>query len=221
MGRCLGVLALALAVGVQARAAVSPTAGASLQAYCDHVAQLVESGTLKPRFFVDVSDSSKKGSHWHEFKDQGLLDQACKDGGCYQEAWAYSQGGHLVLMAYTFGDASATWANNVDYYFYPNGRVAKNRSEMRRSGATDPASPTAAAFLVEVLRLRLFDEKGSLLKEKAPRYFQVVGEDKVPLAAAKFEDALWPDFRRIQDLPMADLLRPPKPKAQPSPSPGP
>jgi hypothetical protein len=211
------VLLMALVLTYTARADLSPTAELDLTAYCDQVARKVESGAFKPRFFVDVSDGSKKGSHWHEFKDQKLLNEACKDGGCYQEAWAYFDAGHLILVAFTFGDASAAWANNVDYYFYPNGRVAKDRSELRRANASDPLHPGEAAFLVEVLRLRLYDEHGGKFKEAAPQYFKVQGGSQQSLATAKFEDALWPDFRKIQDLPMADLLHGAGRKAQAAP----
>jgi hypothetical protein len=203
-------LALALAGALQARADISPTADAGLQAYCDKIAQVVESGRLKPRFFVDVTN--KKGAHWREFKDQGVLDAACKEAACYQEAWAYYDQGRLILAAFTFGGAKADWANNVDYYFYPNGRVAKDHSELRRSGALDPLHPELPAFLVEVDRARYYDKQGKPLNVDPPQCFRVEGDTKQPIAGAKFAEGEWPRFKQVQDLPIAAFLRGPKAK---------
>jgi hypothetical protein len=211
--RWLLFLALGLGWAGQATADVSPTAlSPDLQAYCAKIAQAVEGGGLKPRFFVEVGGGDKKTARWREFKDQALLDKACKNGGCFQEAWAYVDGGHLALAAFTFADASAHWANNVDYYFYPNGVVAKDHSQLRRSGATSPQDASAAPFLVEVVRARYYDDKAQPLAVDPPQCFKVEGESRRPIAGAKFAEGAWPRFKRIQDLPIARLLKARAPK---------
>ena len=204
-GLLLGAL---LCASAPAWADVSPTAvDAGLQAYCASIAKAVEGGSLKPRFFVEVQGGSKKNAHWREFKDQAVLDKACKGGGCFQEAWAYYDAGHLALAAFTFADASSHWANNVDYYFYHDGKVAKDHSQLRRSGATDPAHPEQPPFLVEVVRARYYDKQGKPMTVDPPQCFKVDGDQLRPIGGAKFIEGNWPRFKRIQDLPIAAFLK--------------
>ena len=197
---------------VPAHANVSPTAETRLKAYCAEIAKAVESQSIKPRLFVELGKGAK-GKRWREFTEQKALDEACQ-GACYQKAWLYFDKGDLVLAAFTFGDASGTWANNVDYYFYLNGHVAKDRSALRRAGATDPGQPAAKPFLAEILRSRYYDPEGHRVGEDKPEVFRVQGDSQRLIDGAKFMEAPWPRYTQVKDLPMAGLLRamPPKPK---------
>lgn len=213
-----GMKSLFLGLGIfwlaasPAHADVSVTAEARLKAYCAEIAKAVESQALKPRLFVELG-KGPKARRWREFTEQKALDAACQ-GACYQKAWLYFDKGDLVLAAFTFGDASGKWANNVDYYFYLNGKVAKDRSDLRRAGATDPADPAAAPFLAEILRSRYYDPDGHRVGEDKPEVYRVEGDSQRLIAGAKFVEAPWPRYAHVRDLPMAGLLRASPPRTK-------
>lgn len=190
--------------------ALSPTATVGLQAYVAKIGKAVESGTLKPRFFIDVGFGGKGPAQWQEFTDQAAIDAACKEGGCPQEAWVYFDQGHCMLAAFTLTSPSGDWVNNVDYYFYLSGQIAKNHSELRRFGATDPKDPKGAPFLVEVQRSRYFDKAGKLIGSDKPLVYKVKDKDKEVIEGAQFAEGEWPTYKSTQDLPMAAALQPKK-----------
>lgn len=195
----------------KAAKAVTSTATVGLQAYVAKIAKAVESGQLKPRFFVDVSDGLKQPEQWQEFKQQADIDAVCKGESCFQQAWIYHDKGQLMLAAFTFSSPSGDWVNNVDYYFYLNGKIAKNRSELRRFGALDPKDRKAPSFLVEVVRSRYYDKSGKVIGADKPLVYRVKDKEKELIEAAEFAEGAWPQFHSAQDLPMAALLKAAKP----------
>jgi hypothetical protein len=197
-----GILLAVLAWAGIGRAGLSPSAKADLQAYCAKIAAAVESHALQPRFFVDLSDGKSKAQRWREFKDQASIDKACKHKSCYQTAWLYEQNGALVLAAFTFAGVDGDWVNNVDYYFRPGGRIAKDHSELRRMGAMERKDKAPQPFLVEVQRTCYYAADGKAWGREEPQYFKVEESGKRLIAAPDFTDAYWPQYKRAKDLPM-------------------
>jgi hypothetical protein len=202
-----------LALSAAAQAAAPSKDTKSLGAYVDKIAKSVSTGKLKPRLFVDLGDG--KGEHWVEFKAQKALDAACKDKPCVQEAWVYEDKGQVMLAAFTFGSVDGSWANNADYYFYLNGKIAKNHSELRRQGAADPKHRQDPTFLAEVIRTLYYDRQGKLSSVEKPLVYRVTEHSKELIEGAEFPETFWPQYKSVKDLPMAKLLKTPGAPAKP------
>lgn len=197
------ILSLALSSAVAAKEAPKDTK--SLGGYVDKIAQAVSAGKLKPRLFVDLGGN--QGPHWTEFKEQRALDAACKDKACVQEAWVYQDKGQVLLAAFTFGSADGSWANNADYYFYLNGKIAKSHSELRRQGAVDPKHRQDPTFLAEVIRTLYYDRQGKLVSVEKPMVYRVTEQSKELIEGAEFPETFWPQIKSVKELPMAKLLK--------------
>lgn len=97
-----------------------------IENYVKSVSRLTKN--KKQRIFADTS--SDENANWQEFKTETLRENADTGDNLNQNAYVWLENKKIVVVVFTFQSSSRDWAHFVNYYFRPNGTLAKVEAKL-------------------------------------------------------------------------------------------
>jgi hypothetical protein len=192
----MNAVLISVVLGATAGLGASP---ASIDAFCDPLANYAQRKENVPVIFADVSDpQTDKSAQWLRIEDKEALDRRAKDKGLYTEAFVWRQGrGTFVSIFFT--SPSGDWGEYVDHCFRQDGSLARSEATLNTFNAYREDESNAP---VSRIRTRYFDSAGRLLRS---RRWVIDVKTRKPLKVA-FQDDEETIFGSIGKLPFAGLL---------------
>jgi hypothetical protein len=186
------LLPLAGTIEAQTKRAVQ-TEVRLIERYANQVERVVNNRRQSFRVFADISSATEDGpSKWKEFRNEAEMDAAGTGENLMQQAkvWAVDQ--KIAVMKLMLTSPSGDWAHFVDYYFRPDGSIAKIRGQLNTFYGN-----------VSVIRSQYYSTSGKLL-QSSTSYFDLTTHRR--LRKPNFFDQPVPVYLRVDRLPFNNLL---------------
>jgi hypothetical protein len=174
---------------------------AAIDQDCKTIQDLADQRALPLQIFGKDSNKGK----WGIFKNQKALTVYCENR-CFDFANVYFHDKVPVLAVCEYINPAGDRAQNVSYYFRPDGSLEKMTSDYRCGDALIPDVEDSEAFLLKVLRAKYYGPDGKILKESPPLYFNITAQLIVE-GHVQYIDFPLPDFAHIQDAPFYPLVQ--------------
>jgi hypothetical protein len=165
-----------------------------IEQYTNKVDRVVNDPRQRFRIFGDVSSAREDGpSVWKEFKNENEMDAAGTGENLNVQAkvWAVDQ--KIAGAKLFFTSPSGDWAHFVDYYFRPDGSLAKIRGQLNTFYGN-----------VSVIRSQYYSASGKLL-QSSTTYFDLTTHRRKRKPVDFFDQPV-PVYPSVDRLPFNNLL---------------
>lgn len=189
----LVVLSLAGTIEAQTRRELQ-TEVRLVDRYANQVDRVVNDRRQRFRIFADISSATEDGPiKWKEFRNETEMDAAGTGENLMQQAkvWAVDQKVAGVKLMFT--SPSGDWAHFVDYYFRPDGSIAKIRGQLNTFYGN-----------VSVIRSQYYSTSGKLL-QSSTLYFDLTTHRRLRKPKDFFDQPV-PVYLSVSRLPFNNLL---------------
>ena len=163
-----------------------------IDSYCKSVDSFVKKHKSPQLIFADVSQTEKE--KWRKFQSEKALEKFREDTETYSISYNWLKKKKIIFASFTFFSESGDWFHYIDYYFHPDGSLAKIDADLKTFYGN-----------LSALRTLYFDKNGKLLR-KSSKFYSIYTKKEIKPDRAFIDEEIY-IYKKLSQLPFATLLK--------------